>query len=149
MHGFYVKVSAITQGKSSQLIWLSASYRFSNGWYWTGLQDWCRMHQAECLAVQLPGRMQRLKEMPFTSAQEAAEHLFPVVASSLAQTPYIVSTPESGSIRCSASTESCIRERALLQIKAHLPRSHRLIALFLGRLWLTASEAGLLSSSCC
>ena len=54
-------------------------------------QEWCRANDAECLAVQLPGRNLRRSEPPFSSCQQAAEALFPVVASSLATTPYLVS----------------------------------------------------------
>ncbi|DBA87618.1 TPA: hypothetical protein ACH3X1_004636 [Trebouxia sp. C0004] len=54
------------------------------------LLDWCRKNGAECLAVQLPGRGMRSKEPFLTSAQEAAQQLLPIIASRLAQTPYIV-----------------------------------------------------------
>lgn len=54
------------------------------------LLDWCRKNGAECLAVQLPGRGLRTKEPFLTSPQEAAQQLLPIIASRLAQTPYIV-----------------------------------------------------------
>lgn len=57
------------------------------------LQDWCRHHGAECLAVQLPGRGMRAKEPFLPSLQEAARQLLPVVASLLQDTPYIVCSP--------------------------------------------------------
>lgn len=56
------------------------------------LQEWCRENQAECLAVQPPGRNLRLKEQPITSCREMAAALMPVVASRLSATPYVVRT---------------------------------------------------------
>ena len=43
--------------------------------------------------MQLPGRGLRTKEPFLTSPQEAAQQLLPIIASRLAQTPYIVSVP--------------------------------------------------------
>mmetsp|Transcript_281 Transcript_281/g.407 ORF Transcript_281/g.407 Transcript_281/m.407 type:complete len:365 (+) Transcript_281:264-1358(+) len=54
------------------------------------LLDWCRANDAECLAVQLPGRGARLREDLLGSAAEAAAALLPIVASKLADVPYIV-----------------------------------------------------------
>lgn len=54
------------------------------------MQEWCRDNQAECLAVQLPGRGMRGKEPFLPSLQEAARQLLPVVASRLQDTPYVV-----------------------------------------------------------
>ena len=70
----------------------------SNGHKWDrkkrhlteSLQDWCRGHQAECLAVQLPGRNMRRSEPFLGSCQEVAQALFPVVASRLSNMPYYV-----------------------------------------------------------
>ena len=45
---------------------------------------------AECLAVQPPGRNMRMREQPITTCQHMAAALFPVVASRLCNTPYIV-----------------------------------------------------------
>ena len=53
-------------------------------------QDWCCNNDAECLAVQLPGRGTRAKEPFLPSTQEAAKQLLPVVASRLQDTPYLV-----------------------------------------------------------
>ena len=56
----------------------------------TALQEWCRASGAECLAVQTPGRNMRRGEAFLRSAQEVAQALLPVVASSIADVPYIV-----------------------------------------------------------
>lgn len=54
-------------------------------------QDWCRANDAECLAVQPPGRNMRGKEPPFTSCEALAAALLPVLASRLLGAPYVVS----------------------------------------------------------
>ncbi len=56
-------------------------------------QEWCRASGAECLAVQPPGRNMRSKEAPLTSCQAISQALLPVVASKLADAPYIVRLP--------------------------------------------------------
>ena len=48
--------------------------------------------------MQLPGRGLRSKEPFLTSAQEAAQQLMPIIASRLAQTPYVVSVPVISSV---------------------------------------------------
>ena len=54
-------------------------------------QEWCRRHQFQLLAVQLPGRGQRLKEGPISSLQELSEALLPVLAPLLQEgLPYVV-----------------------------------------------------------
>ncbi|EFN56085.1 hypothetical protein CHLNCDRAFT_145600 [Chlorella variabilis] len=54
------------------------------------LLDWCRANDAECLAVQPPGRNMRGKEPPFTSCEALAAALLPVLASRLLGAPYVV-----------------------------------------------------------
>lgn len=54
------------------------------------LLEWCRANRAECLAVQLPGRGTRLREPFIASAEDAADALFPVIASRLVDAPYVV-----------------------------------------------------------
>eukprot|EP00884_Botryococcus_braunii_P006353 jgi/Botrbrau1/15719/Bobra.4_1s0089.2 len=53
-------------------------------------QEWCRANDAECVAVQLPGRGLRSKEVPLRSCQEVAQELLPVVASRLQSAPYVI-----------------------------------------------------------
>lgn len=55
------------------------------------LLEWCRAAGAECLAAQLPGRAMRLGEPRLASCREAAAALLPVLASRLAEAPYVVS----------------------------------------------------------
>ena len=54
------------------------------------LLEWCRANRAECLAVQLPGRGSRLREPFLASAEDAANALFPVIASRLVDAPYVI-----------------------------------------------------------
>ena len=54
------------------------------------LLDWCRKNGAEMLAVQLPGRANRLREKFHVSPQDAAKALLPILASRLIDVPYIV-----------------------------------------------------------
>uniref|UniRef100_A0A1D2ACU8 Thioesterase domain-containing protein n=1 Tax=Auxenochlorella protothecoides TaxID=3075 RepID=A0A1D2ACU8_AUXPR len=54
------------------------------------LLDWCRANNAECLAVQPPGRNLRSKHAFADSAASLAKELLPVVASRLASTPYVI-----------------------------------------------------------
>jgi len=54
------------------------------------LLEWCRANRAECLAVQLPGRGSRLREPFLASAEDAANALFPVIASRLIDAPYVI-----------------------------------------------------------
>lgn len=56
----------------------------------TPVQDWCRANNAECLAVQPPGRNLRSKHTFADSAASLAKELLPVVASRLASTPYVI-----------------------------------------------------------
>lgn len=58
----------------------------------SGVQEWCRQNQAECLAVQLPGRNMRKSEKPLDSCQEVAQALFPILASKLQSMPYMVTS---------------------------------------------------------
>lgn len=54
------------------------------------VQEWCRQKQAECYAVQLPGRNMRKSEKLLDSCQEVAQALLPIVASKLQSVPYMV-----------------------------------------------------------
>jgi len=54
------------------------------------LLEFCRTHQVEMLAVQLPGRGMRKSEPFFKTAQEAAAAVLPMVAPFVLDTPYCV-----------------------------------------------------------
>ncbi|EIE19364.1 alpha/beta-hydrolase [Coccomyxa subellipsoidea C-169] len=54
------------------------------------LLEWCRENDAECLAVQPPGRNMRMKEPCITTCRHMAAALLPVLAPKLLDTPYIV-----------------------------------------------------------
>ncbi len=55
------------------------------------LQSWCQEHEAQLLAVQPPGRAQRMREAPCSTLQELAEALLPVVGAVLQSgVPYVV-----------------------------------------------------------
>ena len=53
-------------------------------------QEWCRANGAEVHAVQPPGRNLRGREPPLTTAAGLAAALLPVVASRLAEAPYVI-----------------------------------------------------------
>ena len=53
-------------------------------------QEWCRSHNAECLAPQYPGRAMRMKERAITTASEMAQAIFDVLAPSLTEVPWIL-----------------------------------------------------------
>lgn len=54
------------------------------------LQDWCRAHSAEVLAVQPPGRNMRGREPCATSARELGAAVLAAVGSKLYDVPYVV-----------------------------------------------------------
>eukprot|EP00877_Chromochloris_zofingiensis_P014233 jgi/Chrzof1/9063/Cz03g34210.t1 len=54
------------------------------------LLDWCRCNQVQMLAVQPPGRAQRIKEPQYWTLTDLVAGVLPVVAHTLCQMPYVV-----------------------------------------------------------